>query len=104
MAMRSEWFPCVDIRHMHLNEGDINTGQGIPNSHAGVGQGPGVDDDGRHLFPMPAVPRSYIGTPASSLLNAVDNGAFVVGLECFQLKPQTASLGPCLLFDVRKRS
>ncbi len=63
-------FPSMNIANMHFDERNLNTKQSISNGNRCVREPSRVDDD------EVAVP--------SSFLNAVDDVAFVVGLECAQ--------------------
>ena len=69
--MLSERLAGVDVGQVHFHERQIHRHQGIAQGDAGVGVGTRVDDDGVHCLDR-------------RLLDAVHQGAFVVGLEAGQ--------------------
>ena len=75
--MVAELLPGVDVGQMHLHAGQADGGDGVPQSHAGVGVGGGVEH-----HPV---------TPGAGVVEGVHQSAFVVGLEEFQLHPQLPS-------------
>lgn len=73
--------PRVHIADMDLHEGDLNRQQRVPQRDTRVREGRGVDDD----------PRGAVGAGA---VDAVDEGAFVVGLEMDEINGETfAAIG-----------
>lgn len=72
----------VHIGHMALDKGDADTEQGVPDRDRSMRVAARIDDDCVDLF-------------LTRLLDAVDDAAFVIGLEGQNLE---AELGPTL-FD-----
>src|SRR2546428_3399007 len=68
VRMTPEWLPGIDVRQMHLDEGDLYRGEGVAKRHAGVGQPSRIDDNPRNALLL-------------CPLNAFDQGPFVVALE-----------------------
>jgi hypothetical protein len=75
VAVVSEGLSRVNVGHMQLDKGNVNSQQRIANHDRGMSEAPGVDDDGIHAF-------------GTSLLYTVDNGALMVGLEISKLDVQ----------------
>lgn len=67
VAMVPESFTLVDVAYVHLDEGDVHAGQGVPKSYTGMRQSTWVDND-------------RIDVP-SCFVDAVDQYSFVVRLN-----------------------
>ncbi|KAK3628179.1 hypothetical protein LTR56_018791 [Elasticomyces elasticus] len=72
------WFPGMNVADVKLDERYLDTKQSIPKRHTGVGETAGVDDD--------------VLAVASCFMDAVDDGSFVVGLECVQFDAKVVCL------------
>ena len=70
VAVKPERLPLVNICDVNLYEGNADSGQGVSNGKACVRVGPGVDD--------------HVSDSFACFVDSVDNGAFVVRLECLQ--------------------
>ncbi len=64
----TEGLAPVNIRQMHFDEGQGHACEGIAQGHAGVREGPGIDDDEG-------------GAVGAGRVNAVNQGAFMVALK-----------------------
>lgn len=82
----SELLAAVDIADVKLDERDIHTQKGITDGNRCVREAAWVNDDAVDM--------------AASGLYAVDNGAFVVGLECLECGTQRGCTLLCRFFDV----
>src|SRR5687767_9116074 len=76
----------MHIRHVQLDEWDVDTQKSISNSHACVGESARVDDDHIDI--------------ATGLVNAVNDCTLPIGLECVKLNPQTGALCASGLDDI----
>ena len=81
-----EFLPGVHVAEVNLDERDGHGQQRVPQRHAGVGQGAGVQQDEVHL--------------AGGLLDPVDQGGLGIGLEGLQLVPGGGGGGGRGLLDV----
>lgn len=73
-----ELFSGVDVANVNLQEWDRNTCEGIAKSHARVCETAWVDDDKLSL--------------SAGIVDSVDNGAFMVGLEIFDFDSEVFAL------------
>src|SRR5215471_13401111 len=73
VRLPAEGLAAMDIGQMHLNDWYAHGQNRIADSHTGMGIGPRIDDEQRCL--------------CATLLNTIDQGPFVVGLEGLQLIP-----------------
>lgn len=88
--MVPECFPRVDVGKMDLDRRDGYRRDGVTQGNAGVGQAAGVDDDAVDPF-------------RSSLMNAINQLSFVVGLKAGDCHNSLGSQGDQAAIDVVKR-
>lgn len=85
----SEFFSGMDVADVDLHEGNRNSCESIAQRHAGVSKTARVDND-------------ELGF-STSLVDPVDDGSFVVGLEVLNLDSQVFALRSCGCHDIRER-
>lgn len=68
IAVMAKRFPCMHVADVQLDEWYIHAQQCVSDGHRGVRIGSRIDDDAMH-------------TARTGFMDAVDDGAFVVGLE-----------------------
>ena len=78
VTVMTESFSRVHIGDVQLNERDINTKQGIPNSDTCVCEGSRIDDNHVNV--------------AACLVDAIDDGALPIGLESIKLDVKSRAL------------
>ena len=71
IGVLAERFPCMDVGQMHFNKGNPDSGQGIAQGDAGVGEGRRVDDD-------------VCNALTGRFLNGIDQYVFGVALQAAQ--------------------
>jgi len=68
-------FACMDVGHVHFNDGALQDGQRVANAVTVVRPGACIDHDGVDLIGM-------------RLVNFFNHGAFKIGLKAFHMAPQ----------------
>jgi len=80
----------VDVRDVHLDEGDGHGGEGVPDRHRRVSEGAGIDDH-------------EAGAIGARGVQPVDDLALVVALEGVQAEPGRGRLGAQPVLDLGQR-
>jgi hypothetical protein len=88
--MAPELLPPVDIREVHFDDGDGDSGDGISERERVVGKGARIHDDG--LEPL-----------ASRALNPVHELAFMIGLAAHRLRPAALRVTLNLAIELSQR-
>lgn len=86
VAMMSKGLPRMDIRDVHLHEGNVHADEGVADGDTGVRVSTGVDDDG-------------VDVPARCV-DAVHYRALRVGLEGLERGRERGSLLLCVVLHV----
>lgn len=81
VGMMTKWFPFVYVGDVDLDHRHLNTTDGIPNSHRGMGEGAWIHDQDRRV------------STAQDGMDAIDNLTFVIGLKGFEVKTQFGADG-----------
>lgn len=95
-ALVPKVFPCMHVAYVKLDKWNIDPEQGIADGNAGVGESSRIDDDGIDALSwLTGDRRCNQLAEATCFLDAIDDGAFMIGLKSLQLNSKSCGLRRC---------